>query len=115
MDSLYTPRQESQQCEAITSRIQGLLDREVEQLHEEFVQENMENMVTVSVRACPSFFDEEVRELHSYKQEPAITVLSPQLRQSLHEVGTRNTREELAKAKKAVVQKTAPELIGHIW
>ena len=32
----------------------------------------------------------------------------------MREVGTRSTTDELEKAKKAVVLKTAPELIGHI-
>ena len=59
---MYSPRQEAQQCEAITNRVQTLLDHEVEKLHREFVQENMESMVALSVKTCPSFFDDEVRE-----------------------------------------------------
>ena len=44
----------------------------------------------------------------------SLSLFLHQLRQSLREVGTRSTADELEKAKKAVVLKTAPELIGHI-
>ena len=35
VDSLYSPRQESQQYEAINHRIQDVIEREVEQLYAE--------------------------------------------------------------------------------
>ena len=60
VDSLYSPHQESQQYEAIYKRIQTIIEREVEQLYSEFVQENMERMVTQGVKACPSFLDDAV-------------------------------------------------------
>ena len=60
VDSLYSPHQESQQYEAISKRIQSVIEREVEQLYAEFVQENMERMVTQGVKACPSFLDDTV-------------------------------------------------------
>ena len=60
VDSLYSPHQESLQYEAITKRIQTVIEKEVEQLYNEFVQENMERMVTQGVKACPSFLDDTV-------------------------------------------------------
>ena len=60
VDSLYSPHQESKQYEAIVQRIQSVMEKEVEQLYHEFVQENIEKMVTQSVKACPLFLDERV-------------------------------------------------------
>ena len=61
VDSLYSPHQESLQYEAINKRIQTIIEKEVEQLYNEFVQDNMERMVTQGVKACPSFLDDAVR------------------------------------------------------
>ena len=66
VDSLYSPRQESQQYEAINHRIQDVIEREVEQLYAEYVQENIEKMVTQSVKACPSFLDDTVSQRYLY-------------------------------------------------
>ena len=60
VDSLYSPHQESLQYEAINKRIQTVIEKEVEQLYNEFVQDNMERMVTQGVKACPSFLDDAV-------------------------------------------------------
>ena len=60
VDSLYSPHQESKHYAAITERIEHLLEREVETLYQEYVQENMERMVTQSVKACPTFLDDSV-------------------------------------------------------
>ena len=70
-DSLYSPIQESQQYEAIAKRMEVVMEREVDQLFQEMVQENLERMVTRSVKACPSFLDDGVCvslniHLHSY-------------------------------------------------
>ena len=60
VDSLYSPHQESLQYEAISKRIQTVIEKEVEHLYNEFVQDNMERMVTQGVKACPSFLDDAV-------------------------------------------------------
>lgn len=60
VDGLYSPHQESQQYEAITKRMQTIIEREVEQLYSEFVQENIESMVTQGVKTCPLFLDDQV-------------------------------------------------------
>lgn len=59
-DGLYSPIQESQQYEAVAKRMEVVMEREVDQLFQEMVQENLERMVTRSVKACPSFLDDEV-------------------------------------------------------
>ena len=41
------------------------MEREVDQLFQEMVQENLEKMVTRSVKACPSFLDDGVCVLHN--------------------------------------------------
>jgi hypothetical protein len=95
VDSLYSPQVQSQQCEAIVSRIQGVLDGEVDQAYKEFVQENIEKMVTQSVKACPTFLDDTNRE-------------------ALRQIGSRELQNELSETKKAVTKKTSPEIINHI-
>ena len=62
VDSLYSPEEESQQYGAIINRVQSVLEREVEELYRVFVQENIERMVTQSVKTCPSFLDETVNK-----------------------------------------------------
>ena len=59
-DGLYSPIQESQQYEAVSKRMEEVMEREVDQLFHELVQENLERMVTQSVKACPSFLDDKV-------------------------------------------------------
>ena len=59
-DGLYSPIQESQQYEAIAKRMEVVMQREVDQLFQEMVQESLERMVTRSVKACPSFLDDGV-------------------------------------------------------
>ena len=61
VDSLYSPQKESQQFEIIVKRMSEVLEREVEGLYREFVQENIETMVTQSVKSCPLLLTESVR------------------------------------------------------
>ena len=60
VDSLYSPHKESQQFEVIVNRMSEVLEREIEGLYREFVQENIETMVTQSVKTCPTLLTESV-------------------------------------------------------
>lgn len=67
VDSLYSPDQESRQYEAIANRMQTVLEEEMERMYREFVRENIESMVSQSIKTCSLFLTENVSViLHVY-------------------------------------------------